>query len=352
MALSPTPTRPSGRVRLVLPAEAAELSGCLSAVEQVGFSLWLVGDEAASLNRLMAVDAGNFAQHQSFPLGDFFELPDGPGGEADLEGLAFDSADHSLWMVGSHSLRRKQPDPGASGKAARRALAKVDSQANRYLLGRIKLDVSAQPPKPGKARALPFQDGGNDLTRLLARDELLKPFVALPSKDNGLDIEGLAVRNGTVLLGLRGPVLRGWASILQLRPMKDGESHLSLTPVEDERLFMHHLLDLGGLGIRDLCAWGDDLLILAGPTMVLDGPVRIYLLADGFSLDQGTCIDGGRLHLLLELPYGERCDHAEGMTVLQGFGGPDQLLVVYDSPAGGRSHYGRYYEADTFAIHR
>ena len=35
--------------------------------------------------------------------------------------------------------------------------------------------------------------------------------------------------------------------------------------------YRKHLLELGGLGIRDLCVDGDDLLILAGPTMDLDG---------------------------------------------------------------------------------
>ena len=38
----------------------------------------------------------------------------------------------------------------------------------------------------------------------------------LPSKDNGLDIEGLAVLGNRVYLGLRGPVLRGRAIILEL----------------------------------------------------------------------------------------------------------------------------------------
>ena len=35
-------------------------------------------------------------------------------------------------------------------------------------------------------------------------------------------------------------------------------------------------LPLAGLGVRDLHLDGDDLLLLAGPTMVLDGAVRVF----------------------------------------------------------------------------
>ena len=37
-----------------------------------------------------------------------------------------------------------------------------------------------------------------------------------------------------------------------------------------------HFLQLGGLGVRDLHFAGDDLFILAGPTMVLDGDIRLF----------------------------------------------------------------------------
>ncbi|MNG03413.1 hypothetical protein D3C84_864920 [compost metagenome] len=35
--------------------------------------------------------------------------------------------------------------------------------------------------------------------------------------------------------------------------------------------YRKHFFALNGLGFRDLCTSGDDLLILAGPTMDLDG---------------------------------------------------------------------------------
>ena len=39
-------------------------------------------------------------------------------------------------------------------------------------------------------------------------------------------------------------------------------------------------LNLDGLGIRDLTLRGDDLLILAGPTMDLSGPAAVFRWAD------------------------------------------------------------------------
>ncbi len=47
--------------------------------------------------------------------------------------------------------------------------------------------------------------------------------VPIPGKDNGFDIEGLAVREDRLLLGLRGPVLRGHAFVLELSLEQDGK---------------------------------------------------------------------------------------------------------------------------------
>jgi hypothetical protein len=89
------------------------------------------------------------------------------------------------------------------------------------------------------------------------------------------------------------------------------------------------VLDLDGLGVRDLCPDGDDLLILAGPTMDLDGPVRIYRWRGAGVAEQPTIVRGDVLTRELELTYGEGDDHAEGMSLL----GQGRVLVVYDSPA-------------------
>jgi hypothetical protein len=75
---------------------------------------------------------------------------------------------------------------------------------------------------------------GSRLTHLLARDAHFGPFVALPGKENGLDCEGLAVgAGGRVFVGLCGPVLDGWAGVIELRVATDPKdpTELSLQPI-------------------------------------------------------------------------------------------------------------------------
>jgi hypothetical protein len=58
----------------------------------------------------------------------------------------------------------------------------------------------------------------NLLTRALADDPHFGPYMAIPGKDNGFDIEGLAVDGHHLLLGLRGPVLRSWSATAGTAP--------------------------------------------------------------------------------------------------------------------------------------
>jgi len=347
--------KPIGHIRLAFDQnKASKAASSLSAVEQFGSTLWLVGDETLSIERLSTRDYANYGNHVSFPLEGLFPTPGGPDQEFDLEGLAIDDEGKHLWLLGSHSWRRKQPPLASSGADALKRLRKTDRQANRYLLGRVRLkesEVGLWSPEPGTARclALTEQDGG--VASLLTQDELLAPFLQIPSKDNGFDLEGLAVKGDTVYLGLRGPVLRGWASILQLHLEKDGDNSLKPTRyTKTRRPYLHHVLDLGGLGIRDLCRLGQDLLILAGPSMALDGPITVFRLRDILGAEEDLCIDDRRLEQCFEIPTSFRGDHAEGLAMFtHGETGPT-LLVVYDSPAVNRLHEGKYVEADLFPI--
>ena len=92
-------------------------------------------------------------------------------------------------------------------------------------------------------------------TDVLTDDPHLAPFLSLPAKENGFDIEGLAVQpsesHWTVFLGLRGPVLAGFALVLELKLSRDGPK-LRLNKQEDKSLYLKHAVALRGLGIRDL----------------------------------------------------------------------------------------------------
>ncbi len=350
--------RPIGHVRLHFREEgASKIPSSLSAVEQVDGSLWLGADESASVERLSTVDGVNFGSHESFRLADYFELPGGPNQEVDLEGLAWDDEAGRLWLTGSHSLRRKQPKDGESGKDALKTLSIVDRQTNRYLLGFLKLDhvhgddgKPAPPSVADAAAAMPFTAVASELLDILAGNSLLSPFLTIPSKDNGFDIEGLAINGDCVFLGLRGPVLRGWATVLQVRLEQDGHLLKPAPVTSNGQQYLHHLLDLGGLGIRDLCVIDDDLLVLAGPTMELDGPIRLFRWRNALRNNEERRVDNSVLDLLFDIPWGERVDHAEGISLFRSGNGAARLLVVYDSPAKKRLHEGKYFEADLFPI--
>ncbi|HEY9846745.1 MAG TPA: DUF3616 domain-containing protein, partial [Candidatus Caenarcaniphilales bacterium] len=130
--------------------------------------------------------------------------------------------------------------------------------------------------------------------------------------------------------GLRGPVLRGWAMILELKLAAISSTSLTLKPVAAAgQCYKKHFVDLGGLGIRDLCLDAQDLLILAGPTMDLDGPVKVFRLEGGLHSDAVL----NKPSEVLDLPYGNGDHHAEGMTLYSAITQHPSLLVVYDSPA-------------------
>ena len=72
--------------------------------------------------------------------------------------------------------------------------------------------------------------------------------MAIPGKDNGFDVEGLAAVDGRLLLGLRGPVLRGWSCLLEVR-VAEHKGELRLQPLDDSGLlYRKHFLPLAGLG--------------------------------------------------------------------------------------------------------
>lgn len=361
-------THPSNIVLLEFHPEHDELSpgkelrDGLSVALRMGSTLWLANDESLSIERLTlapedSTGRSSFAgNHRQFALHDFLSLPlpprNGPGeriNEADIEGLACDGK--YLWLTGSHSLRRKQPDPGDGNRRAHKRLASVSADGNRYLLARIPVveeegghTLVKEVEHKGKRRSAALLRGDehdNELTTLLRTDEHLGPFLAIPGKDNGFDIEGIAIAGKRILLGLRGPVLRGWATIIEVALEPDHDpAWLRLAPLDAEgALYRKHFLDLQGLGIRDLCVHGRDLLILSGPTMDLDGPVTVWCWpgAAGAPQERDTLVPTAALERVLDLPFGHGVDHPEGMSLYTHDDGDAQgLLVVHDAASPSR----------------
>jgi Protein of unknown function (DUF3616) len=344
--------------------------GNLSAIALTDHHLWLGSDEGRTLERLTPQPDGSYGDPHSIDLGTLFPelLPDK---EIDIEGLAYNNG--YLWVVGSHSLKRKKPKGSGANLIVDREvdlvrLATIVAEPNRHFLARIPCvngqlvgqlvgQLGAEHDDKTAAWLRP-KDGVSPLWKALGSDRHLGPILraGIPGKDNGFDIEGLAVLPGTgssarILLGLRGPVLRGWSMLIEvdlaLKPTEDGEpDRLKL------KGYRKYFLDLDGLGVRDLALDpSGSLLILAGPTMVLEGATRLYRIPVPSAPDpwdetwSDRWIDRADIETLGDLPVGHRCDRPEGI-LLEPAG---TILIVHDSPSPDRLQ-GSQVLADRIAI--
>lgn len=327
----PTPLSPSAQVLLDLddPREPGTdpVAHDVSAAARIGDTLFVAGDECAYVEALYRRADGAFGDHRRVALSEHFDMPESDD-EMDVEGLSIDE-DQWLWIVGSHSLTRKKPKKSKPVDAhAIARMARLKDNHNRMFVGRLKLvreNGDRWTVDPDSAEMLPVGKHDNKLLRELEADPLFAPFLSLPAKENGLDVEGLVSADGRVWLGCRGPVINAWACALEFDVHGDGHGKLKIDGDVRKRW-----LDLGGLGIRDLKRRGEDVLILAGPTMAISGPVRLYRWrnwreppADDALLE--------RPEPLGWLPFGAGVDHPEALAPSD-----DGLIVVCDSPSRAR----------------
>ena len=303
--------------------------------------LWLSYDEDAGIERLTKTEDG-YAKHKHYELFDFFDLPS-ESSEADMEALAYQEP--YLWFCGSMSLKRNSPDKNESTERQLEQLSEIALDENRFSLGCIPCikngehyELLKEAEYKGKTIKPLMLRGGTKSTELhnaLMRDEHLENFMRIPCKDNGFDIEGLAVFEDRVFIGLRGPVLNGYAIILEIGCKEfDDEMVLKRRDGED-KLYRKHFVDLSGMGIRELnITKNGDLYLLAGPTMDLDGTISIYKIPGGLPDEFGSVVHSPeRLFDVArgsELAHGE--DKAEGMAFL-----PDgKVLITFDTPVSDR----------------
>jgi len=334
----PAPAIPGGQVALLLDGQGPgedDPTANLSAATRCGKTLFLGSDEGVSLERLIATD-GHWAGHSRIAVADLVDLASTD--EADIEGLTVD--DGWLWVLGSHARTRPKVEKAAAETIDLNALAVLKDTRPRCLVARIPLVETAPGEvqtvrRDGRRRAglLMQTKAGNALAKALAACPLIGPFAAIAAKEGGIDLEGLAVAGTRVAIGMRGPVIQGFAVLLEceIRGRRGGRLRMA------GPLF-RRLLALEGLGIRDLERVGDDLLILAGPSTNLDGPCAVYRWR-GWLTDLPRDATRVRLHRperILELPFGRGDDHPEGLVALVDAESRAALLVVCDSPASER----------------
>ena len=180
-------------------------------------------------------------------------------GELDAEGAATDG--RYFYVTGSHSAKRSDCK---SNPASRHVLRfRVDPASGRAL---------RLPAGDPNGAMVGYQDTGRLWGILQALPEL-QPFVGermclgsdppsgAPglSGRQGVNIEGLAVRNGRLTFGLRGPVERGVARVVSV------DAEALFHPSDDAKPVVTRLALGERRGIRDMVAVKDGFLLLAGP---------------------------------------------------------------------------------------
>jgi hypothetical protein len=285
-----------------------------------GDLLWLGIDEGTQIDRFKRDASGNYGSQRRFPLSPLLDLPGGKS-EIDIEGLCLDSG--YLWISGSHSLKRQKPSKNESVEHNIARLLTIGSDANRHVLGRVPLDAAREPVATfGALRSARLEGDANGdlLLNALRADKLIGPFCSIPSKENGLDVEGLAVSGDRVWAGLRGPVLRGLAVVVEFKVADSVPGRLKIVGG-----LVRHFFDLKGLGVRDLALLGKDLYILAGPTLDVAKPFHVFKWsnATGVAVDSFAPVD--------ELPLKFDAGRPEALAVVDGAApGSAQALVCYD----------------------
>ncbi|GHA67048.1 DUF3616 domain-containing protein [Pontibacter akesuensis] len=330
-------------------AEGKHVRNGLSTAFHSGDNIWLSCDERTTVERLTLQPDGSFGKHKSFDLHEYLDLPAKDNSEIDIEGMGM--ADNYLWLIGSHSLKRSKPKRHDSIEKQIKRLAKVKNDPNRHLLARIPILKDAEsgdytlhketddPDQPGRklrAAQLHGSKTSSILTEMLQDDAHIAPFMSIPGKDNGFDIEGLAIHGNRIFIGLRGPVLRGWAMVLEVEPEEDEKGMLHLKQLANDKPYRKHFLNIRGKGIRELRFFGEDMYLLAGPTMDLDGVIAIYRWRGALSREQEQLLHHNQLERLCEVPHGTGGntgkDKAEGLAILD----DKRVLVVFDSPTDDR----------------
>ncbi len=289
----------------------------ISGVSIIGDFLILGSDEGAAIQVLKKEVPYTYLSNN-----DQLIVLDESGDEVDIEGIA--AGEEYVYIIGSHSRKRLKVKKNQSAKKNHRRLATTKIEPSREQLFRIKLDAKGRLKK-GSLKQLTLRD-------IFGSHPVLSLFQPIPSKENGIDIEGIAVneKQGEIYIGFRGPVLRGNFTPIMVLTLKDGKF--------EQKKVKHKLryVNLDGRGVRGIAQFNEDFLVLGGP--VGDEPLSYLLYVwDGKDMVPGEDKPEAATHIkqLCEIPLPNRKAKAEGIEFLKQENGKVYVLVVYDGEKNG-----------------
>lgn len=268
----------------------------LSAVGLIGKYLLLGADEGRQIQVLERDRLESYKKVRSI------KLPVAKSGdsEVDIEGIAVEN--NTVYVVGSHSTTKKNQSKGKK-------------KNNRQNVFRFKLN-----PDSGKLESKIKQDS---LQKILKQDSVLKDFLNVPNHKNGVDIEGIAVKDKHLYFGFRTPILQNTYSPVIVAKFKDLEH-------KDKYQLLH--VNLGGNGIRDMVAVDQGFLILVDTTAEDGSHYQVYFW-DGRDELNGD-LNSPATKFLTKIPATKNT-RAEGITMLKETDTNYSVLVIYDGVAKG-----------------
>jgi hypothetical protein len=266
---------------------------------------------------LIGADEGIYAQlceiskdKEIIITGNVKLLPEEIGSEIDIEGVT--AIGDTYYLTGSHGLAKN------SG----------DYQDSRHYCFRFKVDEQS-----GKQAE---QVEVSSLRCVIESEPVLKPYYKKLLQRKGVNIEGLASKDGQLFFGFRSPNIKGRAFAIEIEPEE-------LFDEKEEKAYKLHSLELGdGIGIREIVAIKRGFLIIAGnagseagDSEELDTQTNVQDWEQGRGFNLFFWDGGTGIQEIGEIARDNERYKAEGMMVLEEKDSAIDVLIMFDGPAGG-----------------
>ncbi len=232
------------------------------------------------------------------------------GSEIDIEAVT--AIGDTYYIMGSHGVAKN------SGRFL----------SPRHTCFRMKID-----PETGKQAGKVEE---STVMHVLAADSALRRYYGVVLQQRGINIEGLAAKDGMLYVGFRSPSLNGNAHVIEIAPDE-------LFKKDREKAYTMHTVPLGnGIGIREMVAIDSGFLIVSGNAGSEPGDsrdpdtkanVKDFEPNRPFSLVFWNGDDG--IQKIGEIPTESTGHNVEAMLVLSDTDESIELLMLCDGPAGG-----------------
>jgi hypothetical protein len=282
-----------------------------------GKFLILGGDEDNDLQVLTQESTHSYKVIQNISLNEKLYK-----GEIDVEGLT--SISNDVFVIGSHSMVRKKVSSANTLDDNLKKIEFVKDGSSRRSIFRFKIDMQSGLP------VTKIEE--ESIWPLLIDNPILKRFTQIPSKENGIDIEGMSIdKNRNIYIGLRGPVLRGNHAIIIVineNELFSGKAH------KDYSL---RFINLNGFGIRGMTNVKDGFLVLAGPVSGLRMDHKIYFWNGESTIPSSSLSNKYILKELFSLksPASSPFGNGESLSLIKENSENYELLVTFDNAKNG-----------------